>query len=373
MNMPTLLNVLCVLALASLLSAGCDLVGDESSEEIPVTAGVIVGTSGTFGNSNGTLMIRNSRTGATRVVQANAYLNSFTLGGGRLYAVLNAGSSGRVTVFDTTGYTARATYTFDTPSRYAALVGEETLYVTLDDFSGETRDRVAVVDLEEEESSYIDVGVSPQGVVVANDRAYVANAGGHVSIIDTESHENIDTVPAGCDNPYHVFVDGDDELVVVCTGATVYDENYQVIERTSGAVVFIDRASMTVTDSVALDVQLGSANFSQVAYYAPAAEELYAISTDMNPADSTGRDKIFRFDTRTNRLAGTIVVPDDPTLNYLSAVAYDARDERLYVGRLDVDRSFSTAGTIVALDRGGDVVESFAAGVVPAHIDFLTR
>ena len=359
------LFVLAALGVAMTL-AGCDLLGGEDEPSEPVAESIVVGNSGIFGQSNGTLLIRDLTSGATQSAPVNAFLNSFTWADEHLYAVVNAGNTGRVTVFDTTNYVAMADYTFGMPTRYAAAGGSETVLVTLNDFVDETPDSLAIIDLEAQEiGPAIEVAAGAQTIAVHDDRAYVASTTGMISAIDLASQEVVQSASPGCDSPYFVIVDDEEDLVVVCTGETILDDDFNVIDRTNGAVAFMDPATLSVRSMLNLDVQLGSANFTQVAHFAPTAEELYAISS--------GSDLVFRFNTDANTLAATMDVPADTSLQMLSAVAYDARDARLYLGRLDIEQPFSTAGSVVVLDRSGSVVDQFTAGTIPSHLAFQRK
>jgi DNA-binding beta-propeller fold protein YncE len=277
---------------------------------------------------------------------------------------------GRITIFDAeTLERVGQIQSPDRPPRYIAFASDTKAYVTnltLDGFTPQPS-TVSIVDLEQEVvTDSIDVGVSPEGIAVTAGKAFVANAGGTtLSVIDTEQDAVTTTLDLECSSPNEVFVDQENEVVVVCEGSGEDDAE----------VLFVDPADVAVTQRVALNGDVGSLNATQSADYAPRAEELYAI--DGGGFTASGFQEggtVYRIDTDANALATTLKVPESNRLVGATAVGYDAIAQRLYVARLPVGEGggplFDADGRTVILDRSGAQVGSFEVGNSPAHLFF---
>ncbi len=366
-GMPHMASLL--LLLVALMLSGCDLVGGEDGEETqPVTAGVIVGNGGVFGGE-GALTLYNPATGrATTTEGMGGFINSLALHDGRFFVVTN--SADLVTVLDTSSYAPVGQVATPRAPRHIAFAGPGKAYVTnlsRQNFdTGEVfRSIVSVIDLRTYEAvDSVQVGNYPEGVAVAAGKAFVANAGklgtGHtLSVIDTQTDATVGTIDLGCDGPNAVFVDEEEEVVVVCRGRSSFSEEGP----SDGEVVFVDAQTEAVVARVPFEVGVGSPNGTQGAYYAARAEALFVID---------GQNTVYRIDTDANTLAGQIAVPETEGLVALSAVAYDALAGRLYLGRLavgaDGSPDYFSAGGVIILDDGGALQGRFEAGVAPAHI-----
>ncbi len=369
------LALLAVLAV-SIALPGCDLFEEEDGDPPLEAASVYVGNGGNFSEQNGFVTVYDPETetaASPAYLDVEAFLNSLTLTeGGRLYALLNTGfSSGRVSLFDVGAGAQVAQSDSLGAVRYLALATPEKAYATAIDGTVAVLDPATLA-----AQGRLSVGASAEGVAVAAGKAFVANystgaaftsgAGTTLTVIDVATDAVTGTVELGCDGPKQLFVDAQDEVVAVCTGRTDSDEDYNTIGTTDGAVVFVDAETEAVTGSVALDVQLGSINATQIAHYAAEAEALHAISS----ASAT----VFRIDTEANALIETLAVPPAEGLVGLAAVAYDAGAERLYLARLPVgpdgqSADYTSSATVVILDAEGAEAGRFRAGPSAAHIE----
>lgn len=355
---------------AGLSLAGCDLVGSDGENAPGLrTTGVIVGNGGNFSDQNGSITVYDPVTGQTReAATLGAFLQVLRLEGDSLYVVTNTFSGGRINVFDAS--TVTRTHQVETPRTPRAFtpVTDDAAYVTNTSFGSDefvaAYDRAAGQFSEDK----IPVGTIPADVAVAGDRAYVANygsggSGTTLTVIDVMADQVTGTIDLGCDGPNELFVDEQDELVIVCQGKTVYNDDFtEIIEQTNGQVVFVDPGSGTVIDRIELDQQVGSANGTQTAYYAPESEELYVID---------GTDTVLRYDTATNAAVDTLAVPSSEVLTGLTAVAYDGAMQRLYVARYAAGQGGAdvrAAGGVVVLNRDGREVTTFTVGPAPSHI-----
>ncbi len=366
-------RLLLLIALPLLVLSGCDLMGSDDNEEQLVTTGVVVGNGGNFSDQNGSLSFYDPATGQTSTLALNAFVQSLTLHKGRVYVALNTFSVGHLAVVDVASQQLIGRVDNLPNPRYLAFAGDNKAFVTNMIFGGNglvfavNPTALAIV------ADSIEVGPFPEGVVAHKGRVYVANygslgAGRTISVIDAATDQVVGMLEPGCDGPKALFIDKEEELVVVCQGKTVYNEDYSaIIEQTKGQVVFMNPATGAVVARLNFNVQLGSANGTQVAYYAPEAEELYAISSASN--------QVFRIDTDANTLAATLTVPEAADLSALTAVAYDAAQQRLYVARLAAGPNgrpdYTAAGTVVILDRNGRQVGRFTVGPSPSHIELV--
>lgn len=362
---------LLVLALPLVLT-GCELFGgDDDDPPARITTGVIVGNGGNFGDQNGFITIYDPATGTTaNLTDAGAFLNSLALQGDVVYAAMNTFSTGRIDVYDLTT-NARVGQIQDVPTpRFIAFVNEQKAYATNLVFGG--NGTVSVLNLQTNEvvGDPIEVGVVPEGIVVVDNQAFVANngssgAGTTLSVINTATDRVTGTIELGCDGPKDILVDGEGELMVVCHGKTVYNDDFsQILEQTNAQVVFVNPSTETVVARIPLNLQVGATNGTQAATFSDEAEEAYVIAG--------GANQIFRIDTNRNTLAATLDVPPADGLVALSGVAYDGTAERLYVGRFpatpDGTADFTAAGTVIVLDRSGAIVDQFEAGAAISHI-----
>jgi len=375
MHRLTDLRFLLLLVLSiSLPLAGCDLVGSDDDEPSLQTTGVLVGNGGNFGDQNGSLTVYDPATGQTREAATfGAFLQAMRLDGDSLYVVTNTFTGGRINVFDAA--TVTRTHQVDAPSTPRAFtpVTDDKAYVANTRFgAGAASDEFVAVynrttgQFAEER---IPVGTIPAGAAVLGDRAYVANygsggAGTTLTVIDTATDQAMGTIELGCDGPNELFVDAQDEIVVVCQGKTVYNDDFtEIIEQTNGQVVFVDGTTGAVVERIELDQQIGSANGTQSAYYAPESEELYVLG---------GRDAVLRFNTATNTAAGTVSLPRNDALAGAAAVAYDGTSQQLYVARIASGPAdgpdFRAAGSVVVLNRDGSTATTFTVGPAPSHI-----
>lgn len=364
------------LAAIALLMTGCDLFGSNDDNR-RVTTDVVVANSGNFSAQDGSLTLYNpSDSTATRNDINVAFINSLALHNDRLFVVDNTQSdnAGRITTFDTDQFEPIDQISdLQRPPRRVAFPSENKGYVTnLSRFENRTPDTsiVSVVDLESNSvTKQVDVGRSPEGIAIAAGKAFVANsADGTLSVLDTEADAATGTLSLNdCPSPKSVFVDGEDEVTVVCQGSS---------ERSSD-VLFLDPDTETVVDSVTLGAPIGSANATQAAYYSEGAEELYAISgvESFGFGGQPGTGEIFRVDTDANALEATFQVPENDELINITAVGYDDTTQDLYVTRLPVGDGggplFTANGTALVLDREGNVVTRFQTGNTPGYVTFL--
>ena len=369
-------RLIAVLLTAAVFVTGCDLVEDDDDPTL-VTNGVVVANSGVFGGDGGPLTVYDpvDATAANTPVTVG-FIHSITIQDDQLYVVDNAGTaSGRITLYDT-GTFQTVGQLQNTRAPRSIAFDESTAYVTNLTFGANftpVESTVSVFDLTQSGSDAlvdsIDVGISPEGIVVTNGKAFVANSGGTtLSIIDTATDAVTTTLDLGCVGPNEVFVDGENEVVVVCQGNG----------GTPAEVVFVDPSTENVRERLVLDTAAGSANGTQSAFYSDAAEELYVLESSSFPPPDFAfvpGTAIYRINTDANAPGATLQVPDDPALTGMTAIAYDAVNEALHVARLPVNDSggpsFSTQGETVVLNRTGALVDQYTVGVAPAHIDLL--
>ena len=365
------------LAVATLSLTGCDLFGTNNDDETRVTTDVVIGNSGPGVNAaDGTLTLYTPTDSTATLKDINvALINSLALHNDRLFVVDNTGpASGRITTFDDNELQSLDQFSNPRAPRRIAFPTENKGYVPnlslFDDNFVPDTSTVSVLDLENNSvTKQVDVGRSPEGIAVVAGKAFVANsADGTLSVLDTDADAVTNTLSLdGCPSPKSVFVDGEDEVTVVCQGSA----------EESSEVLFLNPNEEEIASRVELGAPVGSANGSQSAYYSEGAEELYAISgvETFGRGELSGTGEIFRVDTDANTLDATLEVPQSDELVNITAVGYDATTQDLYVTRLPVGDDggplFDADGTALVLDRDGNVVTRFDTGIAPAHIIFL--
>lgn len=361
------------LCLSSLsLQTGCDVANSGNDVTGQNQRTVLVANGGNFGDQNGTI---SSYDPETEEVQHSPSLNGFLQGlvydGVRLYALVNTFSIGRVSIVDPE--TMRAIGQMESlPAPRAMVIVGDTAYVTNLVF-GSNGVVVPVSVSSNEAGDPIMVGEIPEGIAEIGGRIYVANngnlgSGRTLSIFDV-GEKGVRTIEVPCDGPRDLFVKSPVELIILCTGKTVYNDDFsQILSKTNGSVIFLATDSEIVTNRIDLDTQLGATNGTVAGHYASATEELYATAGDVNT--------IYRINARTHALEHMYVLEPENGLIGLSGIAYDATHERLYVGRFPRSSAgafpdFTSSGSVVILNRDGTELSSFIVGPAPSQILLL--
>ncbi len=353
----------------TLTFTGCDLFGTDESPE-SVVSSVYVANQGNFSDGNGSVSTYNPETQQTApgaISDVNALVQSLYLQGENLYVIANTG--GRVDAHDAATLQRTSTITGLLSPRYMAThdtLGFVTnLYGDAATFSGGT---VSILDLKRNvKLRDVAVGDNPEGIGVATGRVYVANSGfgygTNVSVLNAATGLLAATIDVDCDGPRSIAVDAEDEVWVFCSGQTMYDAGGNVTGQTNGAVRVLEGATGRIIARIAVDGQIGSASLGQDVFYSAAAQEVYVV---------LDAERIARFSTRTNLFealitSATLTGGAAGTPAPIGAIAYDAQQQRLYVGRVP---DFTTAGRVTLHQRDGTPTTSFSAGVVPTFILF---
>lgn len=348
-------SLLALLTLLLFVTAGCDLLGGDDGEDERVTEGIYIANQGDFGTGNGSVTRYDPSTGAvaTPVSGLGTIIQSIALYDDALYVLSNTGS--RVDVFDAEG-SARIGQIPVTNPRYMAAVSPTKAYVTSQLYSGPSMVTIVNPQTLARVDSII-VGGSAEGIALVGKRAFVATgafgATSEVVMIDTDRDAVVQTIDVDCDAPRYVEADSDGEVWVFCAGTTLFDENWNPVGQTNGAIRVLDGDSGAIVKRIHVDGRIASAGPGQDAFFSPEAELLFAVKNG---------DRILRFNTRTNELLGEFgPVAGDP----IGAVAFDAASNRLYLGRVP---GYTEQGAVTVHDLAGTEIAQMTAGIAPAYI-----
>jgi len=348
--------------------AACDTTTETASADV-----VYVGNQGNFSDNNGSVTRYEPETGAVTqdaVPNLGGLVQNLYGGGNTLRVLLNFDDSyttgrGRIVEFDVVNRRRTGEVDVRTPRAYGlgptvTSVGPTTAFV-----SNLYDDTVTPVDfVTGHAGTPIPVGGAPEGVVSASGRTYVANGGyGYgttLSVLDTADGTVLGTVEDVCDGPRTLLVDREQEVWVICTGASDFNTGEVTAP---GQVVVLDGATGTVRQRYVAGGTLGSATLGVDGVVtidsADNRDEVYVIAPG----------GLLRFDATTNTLVGPIDVPGAP----IGAVAYDTRAGQLYLGRPNAQNPYGADGTVTIHDRSGTQVGQFTAGIAPSAIVFAVE
>ena len=346
---------LCCLGLAC---AGCDSTDPEESLS---TTGMVIANQGNFGDGNGSVMLLDVETGNVTTLAAGfgSIVQSIELQGGSVHVVAN--SAGRVDIRDLETGDLTGQVTGLSSPRYMVTLNPNTAYVTNIFDQGFTGGHVNILDLTLGSIvKTLDVGENPEGLVAVGGQVYVANhgfgAGQTLSVINTVAEEVSRIIDVECDGPRTLLVDREVELWVLCTGQTLFDDQFNVIGETPGEIVLLDGTTGTEVTRFVLTSRIATAGPGQDAFYSDEEQELYVV---------LDQDKVLRINTGANTIVDTFGPFDGAPIG---AVAYDADSDLLYLGRVP---GFSANGTITVHDRAGVQVDTHPAGVAPSYLALI--
>ncbi len=231
-----------------------------------------------------------------------------------------------------------------------AFAGTELAYVTL-----LLANSIAVVDLQTNEIlQTIDAGKAPQGILVVNNTAYVANSGGYpdyqpssVTVIDIKTHQVTKTLEVPM-NPQNLALAPDGNIHVVCTG------NFADV---TGKSVVVDPFGDTDWTPLVVDtVEINGAP-GDIAITGEGIAYLAAYGDGSNGF-------LYRYDTATGQVTNDATNPIHVG-NGAMALLFDAIGDHLYVNNFADD-------AVQQLDpQTGAVLNTLAVGDGPQHMAIL--
>ena len=180
-------------------------------------------------------------------------LQSMVISNDKVFAVLN--NSNKVEVFNVSNFANVGTISSVDYPRYIVDGGNGKLYLS----SGSMAGNVIVINPSTMSiEATIPVGNGPDRMLVENGKLFVCNSGGWstdntVSVIDLNTNAVVETITVG-DRPADIAADETGDIWVLCSGETLYDENWNVIGDSDAKLVAIDGTSMDVSGTETVGV-----------------------------------------------------------------------------------------------------------------------
>jgi len=234
---------------------------DDDAKYAEFENGAIILNEGAYGNSNasvtyvgyGSDIADNQIFYRINGRELGDVLQHATIYDGKIYMVLN--NSGKVEVASSATFIQLQTITGLVNPRYVAAMDGK-IYVTQWGSWGE-QSSVEVFDA----SSYSHtntfmVGTGAEGLLYSGGKIWVANGGGYgidstVMVVDAATGTVSDTIIVGY-NPKELVEDANGNIWVICSGADIYDDSWNVVGHLPSKLVMIDGKSRQVAHSLVI-------------------------------------------------------------------------------------------------------------------------
>ena len=161
--------------------------------------------------------------------------NSMEIFGDKAYIVVN--NSGKIEIIEKNTLESVSTITGLISPRNIGFVNSSKAYVT-----SMYSDSLIIINLNDNSiSGYIDLRRSSESIVIAGDKAFVANwvGGNEVIVIDNASNEVIDSIEVGIE-PESMVLDRNDMLWVLCNGGWMR-ENFAELDGINTSTYTIEK------------------------------------------------------------------------------------------------------------------------------------
>lgn len=325
---------------------------DEKTDETPeenknYLNGKYVVNEGSFNQNNASLCFIDAEESITNDIylQQNGtelgdILQSFTVIGENGYAVVN--NSQKIEVVSLQDFKNIGTIEGVDYPRYLLKGENQKAYIS----NGGMEGAVKVLDLSTNTiTSSIAVGNGPEKMVIANDYLFVCNSGGFttdntVSVININSNEVVSNIVVG-DRPSDIVKDVFGNVWVLCSGETLYDENWNIVGNTNAALYRINIAALAVTANEQIGVNGDHPLNLEVS---PSGDVLYY--------ENNG---VFAFNLLTGELPGNEIIADDR-----GSLNVDPSTGEIWCASVS---DFSTPSTLWLYNANGSALKSFTTGI----------
>lgn len=254
-------KLLGILFLGGILFTSCSDDEAPSSPKIDYGNGILISGEGTESVSGSVTFVSNDLSVVENTIykkvndtEFGEYVQSIAFDSDRAYIV--ADNQNTVTVVDKNTFEKEGTITTGlSKPRYMTVVGNKGYVTNWGATDNESDDFVAIVDLNSlEVEGTVDVALGPERIIAKNGKLYVSHQGAFgsnnkVVVIDIATKSVVKEIVVK-DRPDELYLDSLGNLVVLSQGKTIYDENWNVIEKTLAAISFINTASNEVVSEL---------------------------------------------------------------------------------------------------------------------------
>jgi YVTN family beta-propeller protein len=319
--------------------------------------GVFITNEGAFGNNNGSVSFYSY--GADNVTN-NIFItkNERALGDvvqsicttdEKAFIVVN--NSNKVEVVDRNTFKEIQTIEDVSGPRYMASTGTKGYLSCWGD------NTVKVIDLNSMSvSKSIPVGAGPEKMLIANNKLFVANAGGWgtdstISVIDITTEAIVASIPVKY-SPRDLALDKDGYIWALCFGKVVYDPiSYALVEETPSMIYKID----ATTNTVLLEIKLFDTQH-------PTTLDIDKDGSTLYFGSGFGFGGIYKLIVEGSSATATQIAAD-----YAYGFAYDQNSDILFVL---VAPDFSGAGTLFRYATDGTKLGEYSVGIGPNGASF---
>ena len=191
----------------------------------------------------------------------------------------------------------------------------------------------------------IPVGPNPEGIAIANGKAFVANSGlgfgRTLSVIDLASFAVIDSLTIG-DNPIAAAVDVEGMVDVVCAG--FYNDYGDPNDDTPAKVMVVDPSNATIIDSVLIGGHTFKIGIDPNGFaYVPSTDSVVVVDTRLRQVVRTFAHGAF-YGIGVDETSGDVFLSDA--------------------------KNFQQPGTVFVYSSSGQLKTQFDVGVIPGAFAF---
>ena len=269
--------------------------------------GFFVSAEGSFGNKDGSISyLENDLSTTTNFiynkvnkVQLGGLIQSVAFNGDNAYVILNDANS--IVVVDKLTFKKKAVITSKLGNpRYMAFSGGKGYITNWGEGADETDDYIAILNLETNkiEDTTIPLANGVEQIISKENKLYITHKGAFssnniVSVVDLSANNKVEEITVK-DNPDELFFTENGSLVVLSEGKPEYNDNFELISRTTAAISFININNNEVIKEIKFPENTGASLFTKegtnLYYYYN--NKVYKISEEaINLAvDSSGID-----------------------------------------------------------------------------------
>lgn len=273
---------------------------------------------------------------------------SMSINNGKGYIVLNG--SGKIEVININNAVSIASITGLSSPRYMVFKDTSTAYV-----SDWVSNSVKEIDLTTNTIvRSISVGAGPEGMLIANNKLYVANCGGYgldstISVIDLNTNLETKKVVVG-DAPVAIFEDENSKLWVLCRGS--YGVDFMTSDDdTEGKLVKLN----TAQESIISSTLIGNKGDHPDKIKINAAKNTFYYLSSYNTLSG-----VFKFNI------SDLTAATNPFIEgYYYGIGYDVVNDELYLADA-VD--FKQRGYMKRFTSAGTLINTYTTGIIPNGI-----